>query len=103
MEVPEEKSVLFIDKPLTIRQEIAEALARGPLDLRAISQLFRIREREALDHLQHIARSARLRMEPAVCQRCGFSFKKRERLNTPSRCPICKSESISPPRYQLAR
>lgn len=101
MEIPEEKSNPPAEKPLTIRQEIAEALARGPLDLRAISQLFRIREREALDHLQHIARSARLKMEPAVCQRCGFSFKKRERLNTPSRCPICKSESISPPRYRI--
>ncbi len=78
-----------------------EALKRGPLDLREISQLFRIREKEVLDHLQHIARSARLKMDPAVCQRCGFVFKKRERLNTPSRCPVCRSESISPPRYQI--
>jgi len=89
------------EKPQTLRKEIARALEEGPMDLREISQLFRIREKEALDHLQHIARSARLKMEPAVCQRCGFSFKKRERLNTPSRCPLCKSESISPPRYQI--
>jgi predicted Zn-ribbon and HTH transcriptional regulator len=87
----------------TLRKEIAKSLEEGPMDLREISQLFRIREREALDHLQHIARSARLEMDPPVCQRCGFSFKKRERLNTPSRCPLCKSESISPPRYQIVR
>lgn len=93
----------MIDKPQTLRQEIAEALERGPLDLREISQIFRIREKEALEHLQHIARSARLTMEPAACQRCGFSFKKRRRLNTPSRCPLCKSESIVPPRYQIVR
>jgi hypothetical protein len=44
-----------------------------------------------------------LKMDPAACQRCGFSFKKRGRLNAPSRCPLCKSESISPPRYQILR
>jgi predicted Zn-ribbon and HTH transcriptional regulator len=88
----------------TLRKEIAQALEQEPLDLREISQLFRIREREVLDHLRHSSRSAhpkRLAMEPAQCKRCGFAFKKRERLSTPSRCPICKSESISPPRYRI--
>jgi hypothetical protein len=88
----------------TIRQEIAAAIEREALDLREISQRFRIREREVLDHLQHISKSAhpkRLTMQPAQCQRCGFAFKKRDRLNTPSRCPLCKRESISPPRYQI--
>jgi hypothetical protein len=89
------------DQPQTLRKEIAKALEDGPMDLREISQLFRIREKDVLDHLQHISRSARLKMEPAACLGCGFSFKKRERLNTPSRCPLCKSESISPPRYQI--
>ena len=44
------------EKPPTLRKEIARALAEGPLDLREISQLFRLREREVLDHLRHIAR-----------------------------------------------
>ena len=91
------------EKPQTLRKEISKALEEGPMDLREISQLFRIREKDALDHLQHIARSSRLKMDPPVCLDCGFSFKKRDRLNTPSRCPICKSESISPPRYQVIR
>jgi predicted Zn-ribbon and HTH transcriptional regulator len=88
----------------TLRKEIAAAIEEESLDLREISQLFRIREREVLDHLQHISRSAhpkRLMMKPAQCQRCGFVFKKRGRLSAPSRCPLCKSESISPPRYQI--
>jgi hypothetical protein len=88
----------------TLRKEIAEAIEQESLDLRELSQLFRIREREVLDHLRHISRSAhpkRLTMEPAQCKRCGFAFKKRDRLSTPSRCPICKSESISPPRYRI--
>ena len=88
----------------TLRKEIAAAIERESLDLREISQLFRIREREVLDHLQHISKSAhpkRLTMKPAQCQRCWFVFKKRARLSAPSRCPLCKSESISPPRYQI--
>lgn len=92
------------EKPLTLREEIAVALSHASLDLREISQMFRIREKEALDHLQHIARSGhrgRFIMEPAGCNRCGFLFKKRDRLNTPSRCPLCKSESISPPRFAI--
>jgi transcriptional regulator len=94
------------EKPLTLRQEIAAALERGSLDLREISQTFRIREREVLDHLTHISRSIhphRLTTEPSQCRRCGFTFKKRGRLNTPSRCPICRSESICPPRYQIRK
>jgi len=92
------------EKVLTLRQEIAKALEREALDLREISQLFRIPEKEALDHIQHISKSAhrkRFRMQPAQCQRCGFIYRKRDRFTTPSRCPLCKSESISPPRYQI--
>jgi len=91
------------EKPQTLRKEMAKALEDGPMDLRELSQLFRIREKDVLDHLQHIARSARMKIDPAVCLDCGFSFKKRDRLNTPSRCPLCKSESISPPRYQVVQ
>jgi transcriptional regulator len=92
------------EKPKTIRQEIARALEQESMDLREISQRFRLREKEVLDHLPHIAKSVhpkKLRMEPAGCLQCGFGFKKRERLSVPSRCPICKSESISPPRYRI--
>jgi hypothetical protein len=90
----------------TLRKRIAEALERESLDLREISKLFGIKEREALDHLNHIARSvrpARLIAEPASCRQCGFSFRKRTRLGTPGRCPVCKSEHISPPRFKIER
>jgi len=81
-----------------------EALEGRSLDLREISQLLGIKERDALDHLMHIERSIHLRsltVEPASCQKCGFSFKKRTRLSTPSRCPVCKGEHISPPRFRI--
>ena len=91
-------------KMLTLRKKIAKALEGECLDLREISKLFRIKEKEALDHLMHIAKSVhprRLTAEPASCKQCGFSFKKRTRLNTPGRCPVCKSEQIYPPRFKI--
>jgi predicted Zn-ribbon and HTH transcriptional regulator len=90
---------------LTLRKRIGEALEAKCLDALGISKLFGIKEKEVLDHLQHIAKSAhpkRLTVEPASCKQCGFSFKKRTRLNTPGRCPVCKSESISPPRFKIS-
>ena len=91
-------------KMSTLRKKIAEALERESLDLREISKLFGIKEKEVLDHLTHIEKLVHHRaftVEPASCQQCGFSFKKRTRLSTPSRCPACKSEHISPPRFKI--
>jgi transcriptional regulator len=89
---------------LTLREAIAEALEEESFDLREISKRFHIKEKEALDHLEHIARSARPKrfiMEPASCLDCGFVFKKRDRLSTPGKCPLCRSLSISPPRFKI--
>ncbi len=91
-------------KNLTLRKEMAEVLGRETLDLRGISKRFGVREKEALEHLEHIAksvRSGRLIAEPARCDRCGFSFRKRSRLSTPSRCPVCKGESVTPPLFKI--
>lgn len=88
----------------TLRKAIAEALEQESLDLREISKRLHIKEKEALDHLEHIARSARPKrfiMEPASCLDCGFIFKKRGKLSTPSRCPLCKSSSITVPRFKI--
>jgi len=95
---------LKIEKMSTLRKKIGEALERDSLDLREISKLFGIKEKEVLDHLTHIEKSAHHRgftVEPASCQQCGFSFKKRARLSTPGRCPLCKSGRISPPRFRI--
>ncbi len=91
-------------KMLTLRKKIAKVLEEECLELEEISKLFGMREKEVLDHLQHIAKSARperLTVEPALCKQCGFSFKKRTRLNTPGRCPVCRGEHISPPRFRI--
>ena len=88
----------------TLREALAEILEQESFDLREISKRLRIKEREALDHLEHVARSARPKrfiMEPACCLDCGFVFKKRDRLSTPSKCPLCRSQSITPPRFKI--
>ncbi len=88
----------------TLREALAEILEQESFDLREISKRLRIKEREALDHLEHVARSVRPKrfiMEPASCLDCGFVFKKRDRLSTPSKCPLCRSLSISPPRFKI--
>ena len=89
---------------LTLRKAIAELLEQESFDLREISKRLHIKEREALDHLEHVARSVRPKrfiMEPASCLDCGFVFKKRDRLGTPGKCPICRSQSVSPPRFKI--
>jgi predicted Zn-ribbon and HTH transcriptional regulator len=52
----------------TLRKKIAEALEGESLDLREISRLFGIKEKEVLDHLNHIEKSEHHRgftVEPA--------------------------------------
>ena len=91
----------------TLRQAIKELLQEEPLSSLELSQRLSLSEKEVLDHLTHIARAPgpgyRFQMTPAVCKHCGFAFKKRDRLTTPSRCPICHHESIRRPRFVLVR
>jgi hypothetical protein len=90
----------------TIRQQIIDLLETGPHDIRDLSQALRIREREVIDHLDHIARTVagkkrKLEVTPPECAACGFRFKDRKRLKPPSRCPHCKNERVSLPLYRV--
>ena len=91
----------------TLRQMIKELLQEEALSSLELSQRLSLPEKEVLDHLSHLARAPgpgyRFQMTPPVCKHCGFAFKKRERLTTPSRCPICQHESIRRPRFALVR
>jgi len=92
---------------LTDRQRIIESLRGRMLTAREISQSVGLREKDVLEHLPHIARSLaahghpgpRLEVEPSECLGCGFVFRKRERLKTPSKCPVCRSEEITETRF----
>ena len=89
----------------TIRQQIREVLRTGMFTARELSQAVGIREMEVLEHLPHVARSvvrpAMFVVESSACLDCGFCFKKRTRLKTPGKCPICKSEGITETRYGI--
>jgi len=89
----------------TIRQAIRELLQEQPLSALDLSRLLSLPEKEVYGHLQHLARAPgpgyRFQLIPAVCRKCGFTFAKRERLTTPSRCPICQQQSMNRPRFAL--
>lgn len=87
------------ERARTVRQELVEVLRGPPASARDLSARLRISEREVLDHLPHITD---LVIEPAECKACGFVFEARTRAKKPSRCPECKSERITPPRFRVA-
>jgi transcriptional regulator len=90
---------------ITLRQAIMGLLREEEMTARDISQAVGIREKEVYDHLNHIARSklpeGRFQVSPARCRKCGFVFKKRDRLNPPGKCFLCKSESVIPPSFSI--
>ena len=91
----------------TLRQMLKELLLEESLSSLELSQRLSLPEKEVLDHLTHLARAPgaglQFQIVPAVCKACGFGFKKRERLTTPSRCPLCHHEAIRRPRFGLVR
>ncbi len=92
---------------LTLRQAIRELLLEQPLSALELSQRLALPEKEVVDHLEHLARAPgpglKFRLQPAECKLCGFAFRKRQRLTTPSRCPRCRGQSIRRPRFFLLR
>jgi len=101
------KPFVPVEREETLRQEIISLLQRGnPVSMRDISQELSISEKEVNAHLEHISRTMhhkgkRLVITPARCSKCGFAFRKRSRLKKPSRCPLCRSESIEEPLYAV--
>jgi predicted Zn-ribbon and HTH transcriptional regulator len=90
----------------TLRQSMIALLQHNPLTAREISEQVGVAEREVYAHLAHIRQSLHreaisLNVLPAECRGCGFMFTKRDRLKRPGRCPLCRGQSISQPRYLL--
>jgi predicted Zn-ribbon and HTH transcriptional regulator len=94
------------DRRETHRQRILAFLEGRTASARDISQEVGIPEREAYEHLAHIGKSLHkagraLVMTPAECRKCGFLFRKRERLKKPGRCPVCRAETITEPLFSV--
>ena len=91
----------------TVRQRMVGLLTGSRLTSYQLAQLLGIPERQVEDHLTHIVktvardRDRRFILEPSGCQECGFVFRDRTRLTRPGRCPRCRSESITVPRYGI--
>ena len=92
----------------TPRQRIIEILTNSPMTTEQLARMLGIPERQVEEHLVHVVktvardRSRRLILDPPTCLACGFMFRDRTRLTRPSRCPHCRSEGISSPRYHIA-
>ena len=94
------------ERHATVRSALRQVLREGPLTARELSARVGIGEKEVFGHLEHIARSLRhsserLRVEPAQCLACAFVFTERTRLTKPSKCPVCRSERMDPPRFVI--
>ncbi len=92
----------------TIRREIIEILEARTLSAKEISGAAGISEKEAYDHLDHIQKTVHIAgfhliLTPAECKRCGFVFRKREKLKKPGKCPVCRSESIEDPLFSIRK
>jgi predicted Zn-ribbon and HTH transcriptional regulator len=90
----------------TVRAALREALRAGPVTARELSARVGVAEKQVARHLEHLGRSLktageRLQVEPPRCLECQFAFRKRDRLSRPSRCPLCRSEHLDPPRFAI--
>jgi transcriptional regulator len=91
----------------TARQRIADLLRAEELTAHEVSQRAAVQEREVAEHLRHLELTLRqsgerLHTSAPQCISCGFSFDGREKHGRPSRCPRCKSERLSRPRFRIA-
>lgn len=89
----------------TVRRQIIVELENQMMTARDLSKILRVTEKEILGHLEHVAKSVRppkrLIIEPSLCNKCRFTFSDRRKFSSPSRCPRCRHEGISPPAFKI--
>lgn len=91
----------------TPRQRIIELITGTRLASHQLAQMLGIPERQVEEHLIHVVKtvardpSRRFILEPSVCPDCGFIFRDRAKLTRPGRCPKCRGEGITAPRYGI--
>ena len=89
----------------TTRQRLADALRTRPAAPSELASEFDLTTGSVLGHLEHVARSIdgtdeQMLVSPPTCRDCGFD-RFDDRLNLPSRCPECKSESVAEPVFTI--
>ena len=88
----------------TLRRRIMALLDESPCTSKDISKAVGIPEKDVTQHLLHIQRTLlsegrKLVIAPAECRKCGFVFRKRDRLSKPGKCPLCHYQFISAPEF----
>lgn len=102
----EKRPVIPAERYNTLRQAVIVLLRNETMTAMEISEAVRVSVKDVYGHLEHIRHSLHreggtLTVLPAKCKGCGFVFVKRDRLKRPGKCPICRGESISQPRYSV--
>ena len=87
------------------RRRILEILAAGEFTLKELAHHVGEPMKQVEEDLEHLVRSTRsdsvrIHVTPAVCNKCGFVFKK-DKMSRPGKCPECQSTWITPPRIGL--
>ena len=87
----------------TTRQRLADALRDDAATPSELAVELDLTPHAVLRHAEHVSRSVdgtesdeQLLVAPPTCRDCGFD-EFDDLLNLPSRCPECKSESVSEP------
>jgi predicted Zn-ribbon and HTH transcriptional regulator len=102
------KPFVPLERQETVRQQIISVLEEHTRSAKEISSLVRVSEKEVYEHLEHIQKTMgkkelHLTVTPAQCRKCGFVFKKREKLKKPGKCPACRNESIQEPLFFITQ
>ena len=93
----------------TPRQRLIALLTDTFLSSDQLAYLLGIPERQVEEHLMHVVKtilrdsSRKFLLEPSECQDCAFAFRERTKLTRPSRCPRCRSEAITSPRFGIRK
>lgn len=95
-----------VERHETVRREIMDLLEGRLLSAKDISGNVGISVKEVYDHLDHIQKTLNMKshclsVTPAECKKCGFVFRKRERLKKPGKCPVCRGEAIEEPLFSI--
>jgi transcriptional regulator len=96
------------EETATFRQRLIERLSKDELGFEELRRELEAPVRALEDDLRHVERSlrrgsVRLRIEPSRCLSCDFVFQDRaaRHLHAPGRCPRCRSERITDPRFRI--
>ncbi|MFC1648532.1 hypothetical protein ACFL1B_03655 [Nanoarchaeota archaeon] len=91
---------------LTKRQMIIVFLEKDFVSLQDISYKFGVDLKEIIDDFKYIKHAINkegrnIVMLPAQCKACGFTFKERSKVKTPSKCPNCRHERIEAAKFKI--